>query len=197
MPILEFQHVSFSDQEKVILEDISFGVDAGDFISIVGASGSGKSTIFKLCSNLMNPTKGDIFFNGKNMREVSPLEWRQQIAYCFQTPYLFGDKVMENMAFPYTIRKLTPDVHRMKELLSSFHMSENYLERDIQTLSGGEKQRLALVRSLLFLPTILLLDEVTSALDGENTLVVEQVLETLHKEGMTILWVTHNLEQSK
>lgn len=197
MPILELKNISFGDEKRVILDDISFEAEEGDFISIIGSSGSGKSTLLKLCGNLMNPTEGAIYFQGKNMLNIDPLEWRQHIAYCFQTPYLFGNTVLENMNFPYTIRHMKPDRNRMEILLDAFQMSNEYLDRSVQTLSGGEKQRLALIRSLLFLPKILLLDEVTSALDMENTALVESVIQQLHQEGLTILWVTHNLEQSR
>lgn len=78
-----------------------------------------------------------------------------------------------------------------------FHMTTTYLNKDVRSLSGGEKQRISLIRSLVFKPKILLLDEITSALDGENTKIVETVINTLNKEGMTILWVTHNPEQNR
>lgn len=197
MPLLEFHHISFGNEERLILDSIHFEVEEGDFISIIGASGSGKSTLLKLCGNLISPTSGEIYFQGRNMLSIDPIIWRQQIAYCFQTPYLFGNTVLENMNFPYAIRNRKPDMERIKELLDAFQMSEEYLTRQVQDLSGGEKQRLALIRSLLILPKVLLLDEVTSALDLENTLLVENVLEKLHQEGLTILWVTHNLEQSR
>ncbi len=73
----------------------------------------------------------------------------------------------------------------------------DYLKKDVRNLSGGEKQRIALIRSLLFRPEILLLDEVTSALDFENSKIVERLINSANKEGMTIMWVTHNMEQSR
>jgi putative ABC transport system ATP-binding protein len=76
-------------------------------------------------------------------------------------------------------------------------MTTDYLSKDVKNLSGGEKQRIALIRSLIFKPEILLLDEVTSALDVDNTVIVENVILTMHQEGTTILWITHNPEQSK
>lgn len=197
MILLEFQDVSWCSADQFILRDISFQVESGDFISIVGASGSGKSTLLKLCSNLSSPTLGSIVFQGKNFLDYEAVSLRKEIGYCFQTPYLFGNTVMDNFEFPYSIRKLKPDLRRINSMLSMFEMSEHYLTREVKTLSGGEKQRIALIRSLLFMPKILLLDEITSALDVENTLIVEKAMTDLNAEGVTILWVTHNPEQSR
>lgn len=195
--LLEFQNVSFDSEDKTILKNISVSINTGDFISIVGPSGSGKSTFLKLCSHLISPTDGSITYKGKNVTDYNPTELRKSITYCFQTPYLFGDTVMENIKFPFSIRNIKPDNKRVDEMFSVFHMSTDFLNKDVKTLSGGEKQRIALIRSLLFKPEILLLDEVTSALDVDNTKIVENVITSLNKEGITVLWITHNLEQSR
>ena len=118
------------------------------------------------------------------------------MAYCFQQPYLFGQTVRGNLAFPFTMRGRSVDTKRIKELFDLFHMNLELLEKSNTELSGGEMQRICLIRSLLFAPEVLLLDEVTSALDTENTEWVEQGLMQLHKEGLTLLQVTHNPEQS-
>ena len=197
MSFLEFQNVFFENDSTSILKNISINIEQDDFISIVGPSGSGKSTFLKLCSHLISPTKGNIIFKGKNFTDYSPTELRKSIAYCFQTPYLFGDTVMENVNFPFSIRNVKPDQKRVNDLFSMFHMAADFLNRDVRNLSGGEKQRIALIRSLLFMPEILLLDEITSALDVENTKIVENVMDSLNKEGTTVLWITHNPEQSR
>lgn len=151
----------------------------------------------KLCSYLISPTEGDIFYKNTSYKEYDPIKWRQCIAYCFQTPYLFGDTVMDNLKFPYSIRNSKFDLSKVEQLFTDFKLSEDYLKREVRDLSGGEKQRIALIRTLLFKPDILLLDEVTSALDVDNTLIVEGVIESLNEKGITILWVTHNPKQSK
>jgi putative ABC transport system ATP-binding protein len=189
--------VSFDNNDKAILKNISVSIEDNDFVSIVGPSGSGKSTFLKLCSHLISPTNGNIIYKDKNFIDYNPTELRKNIAYCFQTPYLFGVTVMENIKFPFSIRNLKLDLKRVNDLFSMFQMTEDYLSRDVRNLSGGEKQRIALIRSLLFMPEILLLDEVTSALDVENITIVENVIETLNREGVTVLWITHNPEQSR
>lgn len=197
LSLLEFQNVFFINDNKTILKNITISINSGDYISIVGPSGSGKSTFLKLCCHLISPTEGTIVYKGKSIMECSPMELRKNIAYCFQTPYLFGATVMDNISFPYAIRNIKIDLKRVEELFLLFNLDKDYLKKDVRNLSGGEKQRIALIRTLLFKPEILLLDEVTSALDVDNALVVENVMKSLNQDGTTILWVTHNPEQSK
>ena len=196
LTLLEMNNVTYVNDGKTILKDISLNIEQKDFMSIVGASGSGKSTLLKLCSDLISPTNGSIFYKGKEFNDYSPMELRKNIAYCFQTPYLFGDTVMNNINFPFSIRNVKFDSNKVSHLFSLFHMTTDYLLKDVRNLSGGEKQRIALIRSLIFMPQILLLDEITSALDNNNSKIVENVIDSLNKEGITVLWVTHNLEQS-
>lgn len=197
MELLEFKNVSYTSDDKTILKDLSLSVNEGDYISVVGPSGSGKSTILKLCCHLISPTMGKILYKDKSIMELNPMELRKNIAYCFQTPYLFGDTVMDNISYPYSLRDRSVDLKRVEELFSLFNIDKEYLNNDIKKLSGGEKQRIALIRTLLLKPEVLLLDEVTSALDIDNTLIVEDVIRKLNEVGTTILWVTHNPEQSK
>ena len=197
MSLLEFKDVSFINNNQSILKEVTLSIDSGGYISIVGPSGSGKSTFLKLCSNLISPSEGSILYKEKSIEEYNPTDLRKDISYCFQTPHLFGNTVMDNISFSYSIRNMTLDINRVEELLDMFNLSSNYLNKNITNLSGGEIQRISLIRNLLFKPEILLLDEVTSALDMENTLIVEDVMDLLNKSGVTILWVTHNLDQSK
>ncbi len=197
LSLLEFQNVSFYDDGRAILNNISVRIENGDFISIIGPSGSGKSTFLKLCSHLISPSHGTILFCGKNINDCPPTELRKEIAYCFQAAYLFGQTVKENIYFPFSIRSEVPDPDKISELFSMFHMSEEFLDKEVKNLSGGEKQRLALIRSLVYRPQILLLDEATSALDNENAKIVENVIASLNKDGITVLWVTHSIEQAK
>lgn len=191
-----FSDVSYEIEGRRILDSLSFSVSAGESITIVGPSGSGKSTILRLASHLSSPSSGTIFFEGTPLEAYNPSSYRLEVAYCLQQPYLFGKSVIGNIRFPFKVRGVSLDEARVKELFTLFHMDLGLLERDKDSLSGGEKQRICLVRSLLFPPKVLLLDEVTSALDEENTYFVESALERLHQEGMTLLQVTHNEEQS-
>lgn len=197
MVLLEFQNVAYHPEHEPILTEISFEIAAGEFLSIVGPSGSGKSTLLKLCCLLISPTSGQLLYRNQELSAYEPTDLRKRVSYCAQTPYLFGTSVQENIAFPFTIRNLPVDHARVNELVGQFELDQALLTREVQNLSGGEKQRLALIRTLLFPPEVLLLDEITSALDLDNSLIVEKAIKALNQAGTTILWVTHNLEQSK
>lgn len=197
MSILEVKNLYYESDNTQILNGISFEVDKGDCISIVGPSGSGKSTLLKLCADLLEISKGSIYYRDKIYSEYEPLELRKNISYCVQTPFLFGNKVIDNLEFPYKIRKDTFNKEKIVELLKRFNLDENILYKDINSLSGGEKQRISIIRTLAYTPDILLLDEATSALDKENSNKVEEYIKALNENGTTVIWITHNIDQSE
>ena len=197
MSLLELKNVSYIKEEKTILNDISLRVDEGDFISIVGASGSGKSTLLKLCSHLISPSSGEILYRGKDMMSYNPVLLRREISYCVQSGGLFGRTVEDNLAFPYEVRGLGMDRAAVLAMLAKFGLGEDLLKEENKNLSGGEKQRVALARTLMLKPEVVMLDEVTSALDVDNTRIVEEIIRELNESGTTILWITHSPEQSR
>lgn len=197
MNILKISNVKYSSDKDEIIKGINLTVEKGDCISIVGQSGSGKSTFLKMLSDLISPTGGSIYYNGKDYKEINPIELRRKISYCIQIPYLFGESVYENLAFPFEIRNTSVDEDEILKLLELLKLDKSYLNKKVDALSGGEKQRIALIRNLLSKPDILLLDEVTSGLDKENTKIVQSLIKKINEEGMTILWITHDMDQSK
>jgi len=197
LSLLELKNVSYIKEEKTILNDISLRVDEGDFISIVGASGSGKSTLLKLCSHLISPSSGEILYRGKDMMSYNPVLLRREISYCVQSGGLFGRTVEDNLAFPYEVRGLGMDRAAVLAMLAKFGLGEDLLKEENKNLSGGEKQRVALARTLMLKPEVVLLDEVTSALDVDNAHIVEEIIRELNESGTTILWITHSPEQSR
>ncbi|MFT8888848.1 MAG: ATP-binding cassette domain-containing protein [Ethanoligenens sp.] len=197
MSQIVLQDVVYRSGEKEILTGIDLSIEQGDFLSVVGPSGCGKSTLLKLCCHLISPSAGRITLDGRDMMTQEPTALRRKVAYCLQTPVLFGKTVEENLVYPYQIRRQEPDLMRARAMLALFQLGKDCMAQDIQSLSGGEKQRIALARTLLFTPDALLLDEATSALDAENTHIVEQAVEALNREGVTVLWVTHSEEQSR
>ncbi|MCF0156180.1 MAG: ATP-binding cassette domain-containing protein [Veillonella sp.] len=197
MAYIEFSHVSFVDGERQVLKDVDLSIEKGEYVTFVGPSGSGKSTLLKLCSDLISPTSGQIVFDGKPISDYEPTVYRQRVGYCFQQPYLFGRTVRDNLVFPFEIRGESFDPALVLSWLERLGLPADYLDKENDLLSGGEKQRVCLIRSLLFMPEVLLLDEVTSALDPDNTILVEGLLQDLRcQHGLTILAVTHNEAQS-
>lgn len=197
MNILSIKEVFYNMGDLEILKGISFDIEKGDCISIVGQSGSGKSTLLKVCADMIPITSGNIYFNGKCYTSYNPIELRKKISYCLQTPELFGKSVCENLEFPFKIRKEQVNKQRIVKLLERFNIDESFLDKDIISLSGGEKQRISIIRNLLYTPDIILLDEATSALDLENEKVVEEYIQELNDLGVTVLWITHSMEQSE
>ena len=192
MAILKLQNVAYQVGQKQILQNISFKIEDGAFLTLIGPSGAGKSTILKLIANLISPTSGKIFFREKDIMKIDPVTYRRSVSYCFQQPYLFGEKVADNLSFPYEIRKQAVDRERILRLLHDVSLEADYLDKDITSLSGGEKQRIALIRNLIFLPKVLLLDEVTTGLDGDNKAIIHQLIERVHQQGVTVIQVTHD-----
>ena len=156
--ILRLDNVGFQADGVTILNEMSFQLRAGEFKLITGPSGCGKSTLLKIIASLLSPTAGSIFFAGKNINDLTPETYRQQVSYCAQTPALFGDSVYDNLVFPWQIRHQQPDPNALVADLLRFGLAENTLEKSINELSGGEKQRVSLIRNLQFLPHVLLLD---------------------------------------
>lgn len=197
MKILRINDVYYKSDNTDILNGISIDIEKGDCISLVGQSGSGKSTLLKLCADLLPISKGDILYNGKSYKEYDPIELRRKISYCIQTPHLFGTTVYENLEFPFKIRKENMDKDKVMKLLERFNLDKSIVDKEVNSLSGGEKQRIAIIRNLVYTPEILLLDEATSALDKENAKVIEEYIKELNIKGVTVLWITHSLDQSE
>lgn len=124
--------------------------------------------------------------------KIDPLTYRRNVSYCFQQPSLFGEKVSDNLSFPYEIRNFKVDQERVYQLLRDVNLGAEYLAKDINSLSGGEKQRVALIRNLVFLPKVLLLDEVTTGLDQASKEIVHHLIDQVHRKGVTIVQVTHD-----
>ena len=160
MHLLEIKNLNYSVDGNTVLKNINLSVNSGDFLTIIGPSGAGKSTLLKIIASLLTPTSGSIEYEGKDISQYSPLEYRRQVSYCFQQPSLFGKTVRDNLIFPYQIRREEVNEEHLTELLDKVSLNQNFLKKNINSLSGGEKQRVALIRNLVFLPRILLLDEV-------------------------------------
>ena len=191
--ILRLENVGFQADGVTILNEINFQLRAGEFKLITGPSGCGKSTLLKIIASLLSPTAGSIFFAGKNINDLTPETYRQQVSYCAQTPALFGDSVYDNLIFPWQIRQKQPDPKALVADLARFGLAKNTLEKSINELSGGEKQRVSLIRNLQFLPQVLLLDEITSALDESNKKNVNEIIHRYASEkNIAVLWVTHD-----
>ncbi|EMX9179542.1 iron ABC transporter ATP-binding protein FetA [Citrobacter sedlakii] len=194
--LLQLKNVGYQAGETTILRGIRFTLLPGEFKLITGSSGCGKSTLLKIIASLLSPSEGEILFAGQDIATLSPETYRQQVSYCTQTPTLFGNTVYDNLIFPWEIRNKRPERQQLVDDLARFDLSETLLEKNISALSGGEKQRISLIRNLQFLPQVLLLDEITSALDEKNKRNVNEMIHRYARDKQIgVLWVTHDKDE--
>jgi len=194
--VLQVKDVGFHVANFTILQHVDISLSPGEFKLITGPSGCGKSTLLKIVASLLSPTEGTIMFEGKDIATLSPERYRQQVSYCVQTPSLFGETVYDNLIFPWQIREKTPEPEAFIADLARFGLPQETLTKSIHELSGGEKQRVSLIRNLQFLPKVLLLDEITSALDDDNKRNVNDIIHRYAREqNIAVLWVTHDANE--
>ena len=198
-PLLECREVSRAlpaGGGRLLLDRITFQVAEGEVLAILGPSGAGKSTLLRLLNRLDEPTSGTVLFAGADYRTLSSRELRRRVGMIMQRAYLFAGSVAENVRFGPSQHGLAIDDNQIADLLSQVGLS-GYEERVVQTLSGGEAQRVAITRALANEPRVLLLDEPTSALDEAAKFGVESLLESLIRERhLTCVWVTHDSAQA-
>ena len=196
--ILRLSHLEKQFGTHAVLRDISFSVEKGEVISIIGSSGSGKSTMLRCINLLETPTGGQIFFEGKDItaKDVDLSRYRARVGMVFQQFNLFHNmSVLANCVSPQTTvlgRKKQEAEESAREYLSRVGMSA-YLDARPAQLSGGQKQRVAIARALAMDPDIILFDEPTSALDPEMVGEVLEVMQSLAQTGLTMLVVTHEM----
>ncbi|MBQ6602066.1 MAG: cell division ATP-binding protein FtsE [Eubacterium sp.] len=181
------------------IDNISLHIDKGEFVFVVGASGSGKSTFIKLLLKELDATKGSITVNGQKLDTLKPKQipkYRRGLGVVFQDFRLLKDRnIYENVAFAQrVIEKPNRTIkRRVPEVLTLVGLADKYKSFPLE-LSGGEQQRVALARALVNRPDILLADEPTGNLDPKNSAEIMKLLEEINIRGTTVVVVTHNRE---
>lgn len=186
--------------ELEILHGIDLTVNQGEFVAVVGESGSGKSTLMNIIGALDRPTEGEYILGGQNVstatdRQLSDIR-NKKVGFVFQTFNLIGrTSALKNVELPMLYAGLSTGARskRAKQLLEQVGMSDR-AKHEPNELSGGQKQRVAIARALANNPDILLADEPTGALDSATSRTVMDLFHQLHKEGMTIVLITHSNE---
>jgi putative ABC transport system ATP-binding protein len=195
-PILRTEHLGRVVKEKILVEDVTFEVQTGEVLAIVGPSGSGKSSLLRLLNRLDEPTSGMVYVEGIDYRQVEPRELRRKLGLVNQRPYLFPGTVEENLRFGPQQRSETLSQETIEELLTRVGL-KGYASRNVGNLSGGEAQRVSVARTLANSPLVLLLDEPTSALDETSKREVEATIQRVVREqGLTCIMVTHDTAQA-
>nr|WP_065868285.1 amino acid ABC transporter ATP-binding protein [Streptococcus mutans] len=198
--ILEIDHLKKSFGKNEVLKDISLTVKKGEVISIIGSSGSGKSTFLRSINLLEKPTGGKILYRGQNVLEKNYdlTKYRENLGMVFQSFNLFNNlNVLENAIVAQTtvLKRNRIEAEKIaKDNLNKVGMTEQYWKAKPSQLSGGQKQRVAIARALSVNPEAILFDEPTSALDPEMVGEVLKTIKDLAKSGLTMLIVTHEMD---
>ncbi len=187
--------------QKVALEDINMSIEKGEFVGIIGHTGSGKSTLIQMFNGLLKPTKGEVYVNQQNIHgeKINKKEMRQKVGLVFQYPeyQLFEMTVKDDVAFGPKNMGLTKEEidKQVKFGLDAVGLDESYYEKSPFELSGGQKRRVAIAGVLAMNPEILILDEPTAGLDPKGRNELFEQLKKMHKElGLTIVLISHSME---
>jgi len=195
---LEFRNVSFRYNDINVLQGVSFTVSAGEVIALVGKSGAGKTTLVNLIPRFYDPTEGDIFLDGVNLRDTTLYSLRDQIGLVTQETFLFHDTIQANIAYGKEKATVTEimEASRRSHAHDFACRTPGVYEAVVgdrgMKLSGGERQRIAIARAILKNPPILILDEATSQLDSESERLVQEAIEEVMK-GRTVFVIAHRL----
>ena len=200
--MIEYKNVSLCcSTNGLILDGLSFDIQEGEFFVLVGPSGSGKTTTLKLINRLIEQTDGDIYFEDKRLKDYDLRELRLKTGYVLQQIALFPNlTVAENIELIPEMKKF--DKKEIKEktedLLKKVGLNpKHYMNRLPKELSGGEKQRVGILRAIIANPKILLMDEPFSALDPISKVQLQDLIKTLHNEyKMTTVFVTHDMDEA-
>ncbi len=179
---------------RTVLNNLDMDIPEGRITSLVGPSGSGKSTLLRILNRLLDPDSGQVQYRGRPIMDVEPVSLRRQAVLVPQDSTMFPGTVEDNIRY-------APRIHNIADFqplaaLNNAGLSADYLERDAERLSGGERKRVALARALALSPTALLLDEPTSGVDPRSSETIEKSVMGLRDGGTTVIWVTHDMDQA-
>lgn len=199
--MIEYKNVVLRYTDTDILKDVNLRIEDGEFMVLVGPSGSGKTTMLKMINRLLEPTDGNIYMDGKRIKDYVERELRLSTGYVLQAIALFPNlTVAENIALIPEMKGWSKEqlTSKTEELLDKVGLpATDYAHRLPSELSGGEQQRIGIVRAIIAEPKILLMDEPFSALDAISRKQLQALTKDLHKEfGMTTIFVTHDTDEA-
>lgn len=198
---IEFKHIRKSYGDKVIMEDFNLQVEKGEFITIIGSSGCGKTTALKMVNGLIHPDGGDILIEGENIREKDQTQLRRNIGYAIQGSVLFPHMtVEENISYVPNLlnrRNRAKTKSAVEKWMKIVGLDEEMKERYPAELSGGQQQRVGIARALSASPEILLMDEPFGAVNEiTRGQLQEELLRIYHQTQITVLFVTHDIGEA-
>ena len=198
--MITFSHIHKNYNGKEIIADFNLTIESGTFLTIIGTSGSGKTTVLKMINGLVLPDKGEIYIDGKNILEEDLIALRRNIGYVIQGNILFPHlTVAENIAYVLRLKNYskTDITHIVTEKLQQVNLDPELANRFPQQLSGGQQQQVGIARALAASPSIILMDEPFGALDIITRQQLQRELKVLHQlSGATIVFVTHDIAEA-
>ena len=207
MAKIEFKNVNYIYNQKTSKEtralcDVNLKIDEGEFLAIIGHTGSGKSTLIQLMDGLLKGATGEVLVDGKNIedKDFNKRELRKKVGLVFQNPenQLFEETVLKDVCFGPKNMGLSNEEAEKKaiEALKLVEVPKESYDKSVFELSGGQKRRVAIAGVLAMDPEVLILDEPTSGLDPQGRNMIMEQVKKLHEEkGISIIWVSHNMEQ--
>ena len=190
--VIELRDITVEFDGERVLDRLNLSIGDGEFVTLLGSSGCGKTTTLRVIAGFIQPQSGEVFFDGKSVAGLPP--YKRPVNTIFQRYALFPNyNVYENIAFGLKLKKVPKDEikERVTEMLRLVNLS-GFENRSVTRLSGGQQQRVAIARAVVTNPKLILADEPTGNLDSKNGAEVMNLLTELNKEGTTIIMVTHS-----
>lgn len=202
MTLIEFKNIYKAHEDKVLFKDLSFKIDKGDFVTLTGTSGDGKTTLLRMINGMEKPDKGEILINYQSIEKQDLLNLRRNIGYAIQGSGLFPHMTIEDniLYVPSLSLKWDNAIKQAKlsKLLDIVSLDESLLTRFPDELSGGQQQRVGIARALAAEPEILLMDEPFGALDNVTREQLQDAIKNIHNRlGITIIFVTHDHQEAQ
>ena len=198
--MIEFKNISKSYGNQEVIKDFNLTIECGTFLTIIGSSGSGKTTILKMINGLIKADKGEVLINDKNIQDEDLIELRRKIGYVIQGNILFPHlTVFENIAYVLNLKKYDKkEIEKIvNEKMDMLNLSRDLKDRLPDELSGGQQQRVGIARALAANPDIILMDEPFGAVDAITRYQLQKDLKELHKKTeVTIIFITHDITEA-
>ena len=201
MNAIEYKNIRMAYGDRVIIEDFSLAIPQGEFITIIGSSGCGKTTLLKMVNGLVEPTGGEVYVGGENVSRADITKLRRSIGYAIQGSVLFPHMTVEkNIAYvPNLLNKRDKQrtAEAVRKWMGIVRLDDSLRKRYPDQLSGGQQQRVGIARSLAASPDLLLMDEPFGAVDEITRASLQDEIARIHREtGITILFVTHDINEA-